>query len=250
MHAKRVSLIGSGTAFATLLSDRLVRTSLSDFAEAFSGVLGLPCALVEMLLLVEDKRFPTHIGVDLFGVMRALMANPRKDVLQGASTISQQIFTMRRLACTRMKPNRTVLFKIQQAWWAIYHETRSCKVDILAEYVNKVYMGRSHRGLKQAALGYFTIPVSEVSAAQAFFLAERIGSPNVIRPGRLLNLMARVAIQDYFLRFSTDETSVVEVYRSVYGNDQKLQDLDRRRDTAEEAKARHVIISPTQLDPL
>ena len=39
MHAKRVSLIGSGTAFATLLSDRLVRTSLSDFTNDNMKVL-------------------------------------------------------------------------------------------------------------------------------------------------------------------------------------------------------------------
>jgi membrane peptidoglycan carboxypeptidase len=250
MEAKRVSLISSGTAYASRLSDRLVQTSLSKFAEELSGILGLPRALVEVLLLVEDKRFATHIGVDFFGVVRALLANPRKNVLQGASTISQQIFTMRWIAATRMRPDRTVLFKIQQAFWAICHENSSCKVDILTEYVNNVYLGSSHRGLERASLGYFGIPVSKVSAAQAFFLAERIGSPNFIRPGRLLNLMARIATQGYFLRFSTTETSVVEVYRSVYGNDPKLQDLHRRRDTAEEVKARHVLIAPTQLEPL
>jgi membrane peptidoglycan carboxypeptidase len=183
--------------------------------------MGLPCAVVEILLLVEDKRFPTHFGVDISGVLRALLANPRKNVLQGASTISQQIFTMRRFALTSTRSDRTVLFKIHQAWWATYQETRSSKVDILTEYVNNVYVGRSHWGLDQAAFGYFNVPLNEISPAQAFFLAERIGSPNSIRPGRLLNLMARVAIRDYFARYSTDAMSVIEVYRSVYGESQR-----------------------------
>jgi hypothetical protein len=250
VDAQKVSLFNRATSLASFLSDRLCQNSLCEFSLANSGTLGLPCAVVEILLLVEDKRFPTHLGVDFFGVLRALLANPRNNVLQGASTISQQIFTMRRFALTSTRPERTVRFKIHQVWWAIYQETLSCKVDILTEYVNKVYVGRSHWGLNQAAFGYFNMSMNEINPAQAFFLAERIGSPNSIRPGRLLNLMARVAIRDYFARYSIDEMSVIDVYRYVYGDNQRLDDLNRRRETAEETKSSHVIVSSGQLDAL
>lgn len=250
MDAQRISLFNRANSLASFFSDRLSENSLCEFSLANSGLMGLPCAVVEILLLVEDKRFPAHCGIDLFGVLRALLVNPRKNVLQGASTISQQIFTMRRFALTGKRSGRTVLFKLHQAWWTICQETRSCKVDILAEYVNNVYVGRSHWGLNHAAFGYFNVSLNEINPAQAFFLAERIGSPNSIRPGRLLNLMARVAIRDYFARYSTDEISVIEVYRSVYGDNQRLTDLNRRRETAEETKLNHVIVSPGRLDAL
>lgn len=212
-------------------------------------MIDLPNSLIEVLLLLEDKRFPNHPGVDIFGIMRAMLANPRKNVLQGGSTLSQQLFSMRSQEALHKRHKRTLSFKLNQALWAFRHEAQTNKIDILTEYVNHVYLGRSHRGLSDAAWGYFGIAIQRISGAQAFFLAERIGSPNAIRPARLINLLNRNAIQNYFNRFQTSRESVLQVYLSVYGDLQDLCELNGKLSLTEEVTTTHGSIS-IQLDHL
>ena len=59
----------------------------------------MPDYLKDAIISVEDRKFYSHWGVDVFGVMRAAGSNLRAGhVVQGASTITQQLarnlFTM------------------------------------------------------------------------------------------------------------------------------------------------------------
>ena len=52
----------------------------------------LPNHLVEALIVTEDRRFFTHKGFDLRGIIRAFFVNYRSGrIKQGASTITQQL---------------------------------------------------------------------------------------------------------------------------------------------------------------
>ena len=49
-------------------------------------------SLKQAVLAIEDRRFYSHFGVDLIGLMRATYANMREGrIIQGGSTLTQQL---------------------------------------------------------------------------------------------------------------------------------------------------------------
>src|SRR5713101_5974719 len=84
------------TAALTAVSDWMCESLVARAAQQYSRVLFTPCYFVELLLWVEDKRFAVHPGVDPAAVVRATLFNfGGRRALQGASTISQQIYSIR-----------------------------------------------------------------------------------------------------------------------------------------------------------
>ena len=52
----------------------------------------VPQHLIDSILILEDRRFYTHHGIDFKGLLRAISANLREmKYVQGASTITQQL---------------------------------------------------------------------------------------------------------------------------------------------------------------
>lgn len=51
----------------------------------------IPEQLTNSLLLIEDKRFRQHKGVDFYSIIRAIVRNSTTNRLEGASTIVQQL---------------------------------------------------------------------------------------------------------------------------------------------------------------
>ena len=200
-------------------------SSLSDWAsyplvrlaaERYAGLLGTPEHFVKMLLLIEDKRFLVHPGVDPIAVVRALAFNTRRGALQGASTVIQQLYNIRRkddLTTT----HRSVTYKIRQSLWALSCSTMSCKGFLLDQYVGAVYWGRSYYGIDQAAKGYFSTTRSSLDAAQSFFLAERIAMPNSVSPQRISNLIGRRPIRNSLKENNIGIADVAALYQKIYG---------------------------------
>ena len=51
----------------------------------------LPPSLKQAVIATEDRRFYHHFGLDLFGLARPVIANPRaRRLVQGASTLTPQ----------------------------------------------------------------------------------------------------------------------------------------------------------------
>ena len=97
-------------------------SSLSDWtsyplvrlaARRYAGTLRTPEHFVRMLLLIEDKRFLVHPGVDPIAVIRAMAFNARGGVLQGASTVIQQLYNIRRK--DRGPTRRSLTYKLKQS---------------------------------------------------------------------------------------------------------------------------------------
>ena len=75
----------------------------------------LPPVLVHAILSIEDRRFFEHRGLDLFGVVRALLRNVGDDRIgQGGSTITQQL-----VKNTYLSPERTYSRKFAEAMLAL-----------------------------------------------------------------------------------------------------------------------------------
>src|SRR5690606_31887555 len=78
---------------ATLYDDQgAVITTLGRRQGAFVSFRDLPEAFVNAVVAAEDRRFWSHRGIDLVGIVRATFANLRSGTReQGASTLTQQL---------------------------------------------------------------------------------------------------------------------------------------------------------------
>ena len=129
-------------------------------------------------LSAEDKRFRTHCGIDLVAVVRALRDAIRTGrIHSGASTITEQLV---KLASTDQK--RGFLQKITEIWGALCLERHWTKDRILEEYLNRLDYGDLQVGLAAASADYFEKPPSDLSAAEAAFLAAIPKAPSRLDP--------------------------------------------------------------------
>ena len=110
----------------------------------------MPDHLVKATLATEDRRFYEHFGIDFYGTVRALMTNAKAGgVVQGGSTITQQ------LAKNLFLSNeRTIERKINEAFLALWLETRLSKNEILKLYLDRAYLGGGAVGVDAAGRYY------------------------------------------------------------------------------------------------
>ena len=144
----------------------------------------IPTVLVQAILAIEDRRFFEHRGVDVSGLMRALLRNAGDERLgQGGSTITQQL-----VKNTYLSPEKTLQRKYAEAMLALALERRLSKQDIFALYCNEVYLGQRGvvgvRGVSEAAQVYFSKPLRNLTLAEAATLAGMIQSPTRYSPLR------------------------------------------------------------------
>jgi membrane peptidoglycan carboxypeptidase len=202
------------TSVLSSASDWLCGPLVARSARRFSGVLGTPSHFIELLLLVEDKRFAVHLGIDPVAIARAIIFRMQGKALQGASTIGQQVYGIRRGRSARSP--HTLSYKVRQSAWSLCVSTSTPKASLLGEYLDTVYWGRSYRGLDCAAAGYFNKTRRTLSVAQSFFLAERIAAPNRISVRRISNLLERVAIARCLRHGGVKTEDVVKTYEEIF----------------------------------
>ncbi|MBN2205850.1 MAG: penicillin-binding protein 1C [Candidatus Aminicenantes bacterium] len=135
--------------------------------------------LIKATVAAEDRGFFLHRGVSPLSVARALVQNTRSGrVVSGASTITQQL--VRNLGSGR----RTLPVKVKEAWLAVRLENSVSKDDILVQYLNRIGYGNQAFGAEAAARLYFDKPASDLSPAEAAFLAVIPRSPASYDPFR------------------------------------------------------------------
>jgi len=137
-----------------------------------------PDNLIKATLATEDRRFYDHFGIDVAGTFRALLTNAQAGgVRQGGSSITQQ------LAKNLFLSNeRTIERKVNEAFLAIWLETRLTKNEILKLYLDRAYMGGGTFGVDGAAHFYFNKSVRDVSLAEAAMLAGLFKAPTKYAP--------------------------------------------------------------------
>ncbi len=132
----------------------------------------IPDNLKKAVVAIEDQRFYTHNGVDVKRIMGALVANFFKNRNEGGSTITQQLVKMSMLTM-----DQNYKRKLQEAYLALELEEYMTKEQILLEYLNMIYLGRSNYGVKVAAMDYFGKDVSALSLRECAALARTIRNP-------------------------------------------------------------------------
>jgi len=138
----------------------------------------LPDHLIKAVLATEDRRFYDHFGIDIAGTLRALVTNARAGgVVQGGSSITQQ------LAKNLFLSNeRTIERKINEAFLALWLESRLTKNEILKLYLDRAYMGGGTFGVDAAAQYYFGKSARDVNLAEAAMLAGLFKAPSKFSP--------------------------------------------------------------------
>jgi penicillin-binding protein 1A len=140
----------------------------------------MPQVLTQATIATEDKRFYEHWGIDLWGVMRAVATNLiRRDRIQGASTITQQL--ARNMFLTH---ERTWQRKIREALLAMRIERVHTKQEILELYLNQIYFGDGSYGVGSAARNYFAKEPKDLALHEAALLAGLPNNPARYSPRR------------------------------------------------------------------
>ena len=203
---------------ATLILDRNNRP-IDSIAKEFRMVIPyaeMPPLLPQAFVAAEDSRFWEHTGLDLWSIIRAAFNNLRAGRRsQGGSTITQQV--TRALLLTREK---TYLRKIAEAVLSFRLEHVLSKEDILAIYLNEIYLGEGAYGIEAAARTYFGKKASQLTLADISILAGLPQSPTNYSP--LRQPEAARARQRYVLnRMAEDGIITVDAARTAF--DQGLQ---------------------------
>lgn len=137
-----------------------------------------PEQLRNAVIAIEDRRFFEHDGVDFRSIGRAvfsLVSTGEKS--QGASTITQQVarnfFLNNKKEFTR---------KFKEIILAIKMEKELTKEEILALYMNKIFLGHRSYGFAAAAKTYFNKDVNDLTLLESAVLAGLPQAPSTANP--------------------------------------------------------------------
>jgi membrane peptidoglycan carboxypeptidase len=142
------------------------------------------------IVAAEDARFYEHGGVDIRGVLRAIVSDTRSgEAAQGASTLTMQY--VRNVLTTdpslSVKDRADALAdtpgrKLREMHYATALEKVMSKQDILERYLNIAYFGAGAYGISAAAQTFFGVPASALTLSQAALLAGLVQSPDTDNP--------------------------------------------------------------------
>jgi penicillin-binding protein 1B len=184
-------IVDSGTK-AEVQNARLEPKQLSTIAAEGDGRRktvnfdDLPNHLIKAITVTEDRAFFEHYGVNFRGIARALWRRYEGDEdtplsNQGGSSITQQL-----VKNLLLNNDPTYERKIKEAYMSVILETRLTKKEIFTLYANQIYLGQqtgvSIYGVGEASSAYFGKDVSQLTLAEAAFLAGIIRSPNRYNP--------------------------------------------------------------------
>jgi membrane carboxypeptidase/penicillin-binding protein len=140
----------------------------------------IPDYVQKAFVAAEDKRFFQHKGIDERGMIRAFVGNlaqPGRPA--GGSTITQQV--VKNLV---VGDDVTYERKIREIIVASRVEQSLSKPEILALYLNSIYLGRGAWGIELAARSYFGKPARDLMLTEGALLAGLTKGPNYFNPDR------------------------------------------------------------------
>jgi len=140
----------------------------------------IPDFVQKAFVAAEDKRFFQHKGIDERGMIRAFVGNlAQPGRPQGGSTITQQV-----VKNLLVGDDVTYERKIREIIIAARLEAALSKQEILALYLNSIYLGRGSWGIEVAARSYFGKPARDLTLAEGALLAGLTKGPSYFNPDR------------------------------------------------------------------
>ena len=178
---------------------------------------GVSPALIEAILVSEDRRFWRHPGVDPIALVSAARDNLDRTRARGASTLSMQLASLLANATPGREP-RGIVAKLAQMRLALAIEARWDKRDILEAYLNLVGFRGELQGIGAASRGLFAKSPAGLDQLESAILASLVRAP-----GADATRLAKRACA--VLRETADASRCAEVALTVAG----LSGLSGRR---------------------
>jgi membrane peptidoglycan carboxypeptidase len=150
----------------------------------------VPKQLQQALVATEDRRFYSHHGVDMRGLMRSAVSTSGGDT-QGGSTLTMQYVKQMRYyqAGKDVKQQQAAIDqnlnrKIEDAKCAIFIENteHESKDKILENYLNIAFFGENSYGIQTAAQTYFNKDVKKLTLPESAMLVGLLRAPTQYDP--------------------------------------------------------------------
>ena len=146
----------------------------------------MPQYLKDAVVACEDRRFYSHSGIDLEGIIRAGVANLRAGgTAEGGSTLTQQM--IKKLVLTddqnwkRKFQEWYLALQFEDKMYDVYGKERT-KELILESYLNYNYLGNACYGVETASLRYFGKHVSDLTLSESALIAGLFNAPSAYDP--------------------------------------------------------------------
>lgn len=133
----------------------------------------IPNHLKEATIAIEDKDFYKNKGVNIRGILRAIINNITKGDLtgQGGSTITQQFVKNAILSAQKETTVQAYTRKVKEAVLSIQIEQKFSKDEILKLYLNEIPYGQNAYGIEAASQTYFNKHAKDLTLAESAWLA-------------------------------------------------------------------------------
>ena len=154
----------------------------------------IPERMTQAIIAAEDESFFAHGGVDFKGLSRAvyeLVTTGKKK--SGGSTITMQV--ARNFFLSREK---SYIRKINEIVLSYQIEDTLSKEEILALYLNKIFLGYRSYGVAAAALTYYGRDLKDLTIDEYAMIAGLPKAPSAYNP--IINPERAIQRRDYVLR--------------------------------------------------
>ncbi|WP_425341792.1 transglycosylase domain-containing protein [Citromicrobium bathyomarinum] len=179
----------------------------------------IPAVMKQAMIAVEDRRFYSHFGVDIWrtggAFLEPIMGSRAR--VAGTSTITQQLARN-----VFLNSNRTIDRKLREAVLALALEAKFDKEQILELYLNKVYFGGGAYGVDSASRKFFSHPATELSTAEAAIIAGLVKAPSRYSP--TADVDAAVGRAQVVLRLMREQGRITAEQASVDPSAVKLKE--------------------------
>lgn len=180
------------------------------------------------VVAIEDERFYEHNGIDMRGIMRAMVENMKTmSFSQGASTLTQQVIKNDVLGDNEKSMTR----KIKEQYLAVSLENalekqlgskEEAKKYVLELYLNTMALHHGLHGVESASQYYFGKHASELTLAESACLAGITKNPSKYAPdvneeesrNRQLTVLKKMLELDYI----TQEEHDAAVAEDIFGH--------------------------------
>ena len=181
-----INVVPSGYASNTYYRDGVHAETLAgvEANRDYVEIIELPEYIKYAFVAMEDERFYEHAGIDMRGIMRALVSNLNTQSLDyGASTITQQLLKNQVFGGgNESNPIVKIVRKVQEQFLAVELENKLSKDTILEYYINTVNYGNTAYGLQTAAQIYFSKDAKDLTLSEVTVLAAIPYSPTFQNP--------------------------------------------------------------------
>ncbi len=197
--------------------------------------------LQKAVVAAEDKKFYSHHGFDLGGLINAALSNVKSGGEgRGGSTITQQYVKL-----SLLTSERSVSRKIKELILSVELDASYKKDEILQAYLNEIGFAYQYNGAEAASQGLFDKPAKDLTLDEAATLAAGIPAPDYYW---VQDQSALIERRDYVLDQMVITGAITKKQADEAKKVDTLAKVDHNKSQYKDIKAPHFVL--TVLDQL